>query len=890
MENQIFVVDGSAYIYRAYHAVAPLTNKAGLHTHATLGFVNMIRRLIKDNSPAHLVVAFDSRGPVFRHEMYEAYKANRPSMPEDLAEQIPFIKQFVKAEGILLLEEQGVEADDIIASLVKKFASKECGVTIVSGDKDLLQLVDDTVVMFDPMKNKTMDVAAVEEKYNIQIKQLLDMFALIGDTSDNVPGVPGVGPKTAQKLLGEYDTLDILYEKVESLKKSKMKEKIIANREQAFLSRELIRLKEDVEVPGEISDYLLGEGNSSELEQLFTELDFSRFLKKAAESAVKKIATDGFHSVTTLEQLEELRLCLQDCDQLVVDTETTSVDARTAQLVGISLCTDLKNAWYIPLGHLDDSDALVEGQLQISDVIPVLEPFLTSSDIVKIGHNLKFDWTVLKAQTDIDMWPLADTMVAAHLLEIDRSLKLDDLCLDFGFQLTSFDEVVEKDKRPNAFAYVSMERACHYSCEDVYGALVLWNTFGERLAENELDFLFYDIEMKLVPVLAQMEIRGICVDNTVLAELSLQFSESIDALEKEIYQHVGHEFNINSPKQLGVVLFEELGLPHGRKTKTGFSTDVKVMEKLAASHPVPALILKYRTLAKLKSTYVDKLVLLKAEDSGRVHTSFNQTITATGRLSSSNPNMQNIPIRMEEGNRIRRAFVPKEGMVFLSADYSQIDLRVLAHYSGDDSLTQAFLAGDDIHSRTAAELFNVSPMFVNPDMRRVAKSINFGIVYGMSAYGLSQQLSISRTEAQRFIDKYFHLYAGVKQFMIDIVEKTRIDGYVTTLLGRRRTVVDILATNKNKREFAERMAINTPIQGTAADIIKCAMIRVEGELAKNGLGAQMLLQIHDELVFEVSENEVDKTKEIVCQVMEAAMELDVPLRVNCEVGKNLAKG
>ncbi|CAG35816.1 DNA polymerase I [Desulfotalea psychrophila] len=889
MKNNIYVIDGSAYIYRAYHAVAPLTTREGLHTHAILGFVNMIRRLIKDKVPALMVIAFDSRGPVFRHEMYPKYKANRPMMPEDLQEQIPYIKEFVKASGLLLLEEAGVEADDIIASIAKKFASEECAVTVVSGDKDLLQLVDANVSMFDPMKDKLMDSVAVHEKYNVYPHQLLDTFALMGDSADNIPGVPGVGPKTAEKLINAHGSLEGLYENVSGMKQSKMKEKIIANRDLAFLSRDLISLKMDVEIPSALQDYQLGGEQEAQLNELFTKLEFNRFLKGGEPTKNKKVAGTGFSLVQTSEALAQMAAVLGHASRIVIDTETTSLDARTAGLVGISLCAELDRAWYIPLAHIEATGTPVPGQLPISEVMAVLEPLLTCADILKVGHNLKYDWTVLKMQTGVEIFPLADTMVAAHLLEKGRTLKLDDLCAEIGLELTSFAEVVAEDKRADAFAYVALKEACHYSCEDVYGALSLWQDFGEKLSDKALDGLFYDVEMPIIPVLAKMEIGGVCLDSTVLVELAAQFEEQIGELAATIYQEVGHEFNISSPKQLGVILFEELGLPHGRKTKTGFSTDVKVMEKLASQHPVPALILKYRTIAKLKSTYVDKLLLLKNPETGRIYTSFNQTITATGRLSSSNPNMQNIPIRMEEGNRIRRAFVPEAGKVFLAADYSQIDLRVLAHYSGDDALTRAFAAGQDIHARTAAELFSVSTMLVNPEMRRVAKSINFGIVYGMSAFGLAQQLGIGRKEAQRFIDRYFHLYAGVKQFMIDIVEQTRERGYATTLLGRRRAVPDIDAKNKGMREFAERMAINTPIQGTAADIIKCAMIAVEKKLAAAGLGAKMLLQIHDELVFEVSEAELAETRVVVQEAMESALQLDVPLVANIEVGHSLAK-
>jgi len=717
---------------------------------------------------------------------------------------------------------------------------------------------------------------------------LLKKQLLITDSSDNVPGVPGVGPKTAQKLMAEFDSLEGLYENVDSMKKSKMKEKIIDNKELAFLSRDLIRLKNDVSIPENLDDYQPAGENTEELTELFTTLEFSSFLKDAVSKG-KKIPTNSFKLVQTKADLDSLIDNIKDAKLLVVDTETDSIEPRHAGLVGISLCRDLEKTWYIPVGHLDENDKLLDGQLEHTEVIEALTPTFVHSDILKVGHNLKFDWTVLKKQMSVEIAPLADTMVAAHLLEKGRSLKLDDLCLEEGLQLTSFDTVVDGDKRANAFAYVGLTDACNYSCEDVYGTLVLWQELREQLTTNNLEKLFFETEMKLLPILAEMEIDGIGIDEKVLSNLSVQFEQQIAELEQKIYVEVGHEFNLNSPKQLGVVLFEELELPHGRKTKTGYSTDVKVLEKLAGRHPVPALILEYRTIAKLKSTYVDKLVVLKDSKDGRIHTSFNQTITATGRLSSSNPNMQNIPIRMEEGNKIREAFVPGAGKVFLAADYSQIDLRVLAHYSKDEALTKAFMSGDDIHSRTAAELFNVSPMLINSEMRRVAKSINFGIVYGMSAFGLSQQLSISRKEAQRFIDKYFHLYSGVKSFMHDIVEQARKDGYVTTLLGRKRTVVDIDAKNKTKREFAERMAINTPIQRTASDIIKCAMLEVGGVLREQELSAKMLLQIHDELVFEVAEGEVEEASKIVKEVMENALPIDVPLVVNCEVGVSLAK-
>lgn len=889
MKDEIYLIDGSSYIYRAYHAIAPLTNSKGVATNAVLGFVKMVQKLINENCPKYLAIAFDSRGPVFRHELYKEYKANRPPMPEDLREQLPYIKKFVAASNILMLEEGDVEADDILASIAAKYTCEGYKVVIVSGDKDLLQLVDDNVTMFDPMKNAVMDRAAVEKKYGVRPDQLLDFFALVGDASDNVPGVPGVGPKTAEKLIASHGSLDGLYEQVDTLKQSKMKDKIIGNQEQAYLSKKLIDLKRDVVVPEPAKKFSIQEPNDELLAELYTELEFLSLLKGIDTS--KKIATDGFFAVTTKKALAQLVAELKAADLVVIDAETTSLNARRAKLVGLSLCTSLEAAYYIPLGHLDEKGEKLPDQLDEKYVMEQLLAYLQSEELLKVGHNLKYDYTVLKEHSGIEMkGPLADTLIAAYLTESGgRSLKLDDLCRERQLKLTPFSEVVDGDKREDCFAYVAIDEAVNYSCEDVYGTLVLWQEFREKLELLGVSSLFWDVEMRVLTLLAQMEITGICVDLHVLDALSTEFKQKLDVLEGEIFDHAGHEFNINSPRQMGTVLFEEQGLPHGRKTKTGFSTDVKVLEKLAAKHKLPNLVLQYRTIAKLLSTYVDKLSQLKDPVTGRIHTSFNQAVTATGRLSSSDPNLQNIPIKSEEGGRIRGAFVPGDGLVFLSADYSQIDLRVLAHYSQDQALMEAFRSGADIHARTAAEIFSVSSLLVTSEMRRVAKTINFGIVYGMSSFGLSNQLGISRRDAQRFIDKYFGLYSGVQRFMHDIVMTAREDGFVTTLLGRRRTVADIHAKNRNQREFAERMAINTPIQGTAADIIKLAMIHCDDAIKAKDLQAKMLLQIHDELVFELPEEQLDETKALIKKAMEGALTLDVPLVVNFEVGKSLAK-
>jgi DNA polymerase I len=889
VKDEIYLIDGSAYIYRAYHAIAPLTNSKGVATNAVLGFVKMVQKLINDNCPKYLAIVFDSKGPVFRHEIYKEYKANRPPMPDDLREQLPFIKKFVEATNILQLEQPGVEADDIIASIASKYSEQGCKIVIVSGDKDLLQLVDDSVSMFDPMKNKVMDIKEVQKKYGVRPDQLLDFFSLVGDSADNVPGVPGVGPKTAEKLIVAHGSLDGLYEEVETFKKSKMKDKIIENRDLAYLSKELIDLKKDVVVPDTVKDFSIQVASDEMLADIYTELEFTSLLKTIDTS--KKVETDNFKAITTKEALAEVVAELKNASVVVIDTETTSLVARRAKLVGISLCTSLDSAYYIPVGHLSEEGELLPGQLDGKYVLGELLPSLESEDLLKVGHNLKYDYTVLKECCGVELkGPLGDTLIAAYLTESGgRSLKLDDLCQERGLKMTTFSEVVDGDKREDSFAYVGLDKAVNYSCEDVYGTLVLWQEFEEKLELLGVASLFWDVEMKVLTLLAQMEITGICIDPEVLGALSIEFKEKLARLEKEIFKLAGHEFNINSPRQLGTVLFEEQGLPHGRKTKTGLSTDVKVLEKLAPKHELPNLILQYRTMVKLLSTYVEKLSQLQDSVTGRIHTSFNQAVAATGRLSSSDPNLQNIPIRTEEGSRIRGAFVPADGLVFLSADYSQIDLRVLAHYSQDEALIEAFRSGGDVHARTAAEIFSVSSMLVTSEMRRVAKSINFGIVYGMSSFGLSSQLGISRKDAHRFIDKYFGLYSGVQRFMDDIVMTAREDGFVTTLLGRRRTVADIHAKNRNQREFAERMAINTPIQGTAADIIKLAMIHCDDALKANGLHAKMLLQIHDELVFELPKGELEETKTVIKKAMEGALELDVPLVVNFEVGSSLAK-
>ena len=888
-KQPVYLIDGSAYIYRAYHAITPLSNSKGLPTHAVYGFINILNRVIREKKPQFMAIAFDMKGPVFRHEVYADYKANRPPMPEDLACQLPYIRKVSKAMNILCLEQQGMEADDLIASAAIQLSKNKQPVVIVSGDKDLLQLVDDTIILWEPMADRLMDREAVQAKYNVSPEKLNDLFALIGDSSDNVPGVPGVGPKTADKLINEFSTLDGLYENIGQLSKKKLKEKLITFKDQAFLSKKLIALKKDLVVPDSSEHYRLPEPNQEELHDLYSELEFNRLLKSS--TPIRAMDTSHFHLVNSEELLVNVMSRLDTSSAIIIDTETTSLDALTADLVGISLCVDTTEAWYIPVAHRDDEGARRVGQLPLETVLSSLRPLLENPDIAKTGHNIKYDFQVLKNHGVTLQGPLRDTMVASYLLNPSRrSHKLDDLATEhLNIRLTEFKEVTAKDKRPDAFSYVDLEAAKNYSCEDVAATLQLWDVFAPQLDELHLKKLFEELEMPLVPILVNMEEAGILVNKDLLSTMSTEFTEQLEHLQRSIFDQAGEEFNINSPKQLGDILFEKLHLPHGRKTKTGYSTDVKVLTKLSAYHELPAAVLEHRTLSKLKSTYVDKLATLLNPDTDRVHTSFNQTVTATGRLSSSNPNLQNIPIRSKEGQRIREAFISAPGKALLAADYSQIDLRVLAHYSQDQALLAAFNSGNDVHSQTAAEIFRVHPSLITPEMRRVAKSINFGIVYGMSAFGLAGQLNISRKEAQTFINRYFELYSGVKKFMADVIEQARRNGFVTTLLHRRRMVPDINNKSKTRREFAERTALNTPIQGTAADIIKVATLQADKLLHHADLQAKLLLQIHDELVFEVPLEQIDRTTSLVKDAMENVMDLSVPLVVNIATGTNLAE-
>ena len=884
-KSPLYLVDGSSYLYRAYFAIRqPLTTSTGFPTKVIFGVTNMLLKIIREKQPEFMAIAWDAKGPTFRHDLYEEYKANRPPMPDDLSVQIPYVRRVVEALGLPQLEVEGYEADDIIATLVKGMPRQP--IIIVSGDKDLLQLVSERVTIWDPMKDEIIDEDAIRQRFGIDPPRLLDVMALSGDTSDNIPGVPGVGPKTALKLIKAHGSLEHLVENMSGLPKNKLKERLIANKDRLSLWKTLVALAFDVPVPTDLEYYRVKPPDQSRLRKLFEELEFSKFLKDLVPG--RTISFESYRLVQSEEDLKGLVDNLLAAKRLVIDTETTSEQPMLAELVGISICFNPPEAFYLPVGHKTDRP-----QLSLETVKKVLAPVLSQRAGRIVGQNIKYDLIVLANHGIVLDKTAGDTMIASYLLNpTQHQHNLMEIAKEIlGHKMISFKEVTANQKRVKNFAFVPLELAKDYSCEDAHVTFLVMEELWKRLRQARLWDLFEGVEVPLIQVLVHMEMAGIMVDKEGLSELSKEFRQRLRLLKKEIYALAGEEFNVNSTKQLAKVLFERLKLPQKKRTKkkTGFSTDVEVLSELSSLHPLPGKILEYRNLSKLKSTYVEGLKRVINPQTGRVHSSFNQTVTATGRLSSSDPNLQNIPIRTEEGRRIRRIFIAPKGHFLLSADYSQIDLRVLAHFSQDDALINAFKQGKDIHSLTAAEVFGCPQELVTPEMRRVAKTVNFGIIYGMSMFGLAKELGISRRRAREFIDRYFEKYPGVRAYMDRIVQEARRDGYVTTLLGRRRYIPDIRSRVKNVREFAERTAINTPIQGSAADIIKLAMLRIFKRIKGDYRYAKMLLQVHDELVFEVPEQHVKELASMVKNEMENAAVLAIPLTVSIGWGRNWAE-
>ena len=884
----IYLIDGSAYIYRAYHAIRDLSNSKGQPTNAVFGFTRMLIKLIEDRSPEYAIMFFDAKGPTFRHERYSDYKANRPPMPDDLVPQLPLLKDVTSSFNIPVMEMSGYEADDLIGTMSLKASQAGFEVVMVTGDKDFVQLVTEKATIWDPMKDKTIDLASVRENFGVEPQQMVEVMGLSGDSIDNIPGVPGIGQKTALKLIHNFGSMNGLYEKVETITAKKQKEKLIQFKEQAFLSRELVKICEDAPLAFEPDEYRYQGPDRDKLFELFKILEFRQL--QQSFSPDQKTREKDYQAIMDLGSLEELVNRLGSASEFALDTETTSENPMQAHLVGLSFSVQNDQAYYIPCGHRYLG---APEQLPLDTVLQHLKPVLANPAIKKIGQNIKYDWIVLSRHGVSLAGVGFDTMLASYLINPSkRAHNLDQIAMDFlGHKTISFQEVVGRSKPADGFAGVPVDKAVPYACEDADITLMAKHALAPQLASIELVELFDSVEMPLVEVLVGMEKKGIRVDRDKLRELSKTFEHRLENLETQIYEIAGERFNIKSSQQLGRILFEKLQLPVQKRTrkKTAYSTDVNVLTTLAQQHELPALILEHRTCAKLKSTYSDALAGLIHPETGRIHTSFNQTVAATGRLSSSDPNLQNIPIRTEEGREIRRAFIPEQGWQLLSADYSQVELRILAHYSEDPILIKSFIDDEDIHTRTASEVFQLEPTEVTADLRRQAKAINFGIIYGMSPFGLSRQLEISQKMAKVYIDNYFARYEGVRRFMDQTIAEATETKRTSTLLGRIRLLPDIASKNRNLRQFAERTAINTPIQGTAADLIKIAMINVDERLRRGNFKSAMLLSVHDELLFEVPPDELEPVKSLVKECMEGVWTLQVPLKVNLAVGQNWAE-
>ncbi|WP_067224589.1 DNA polymerase I [Stappia indica] len=983
-DDHLILVDGSTFIFRAYHALPPLTRKSdGLPVGAVSGFCNMLWKLLqegltpeKGDEPTHMAVIFDHSAKTFRNEIYPQYKAQRPEPPEDLIPQFGLIREATRAFSVHCIEQEGFEADDLIATYARAAAAAGARVTIASGDKDLMQLIGPRIGMIDTMKNKIFGEAEVFEKFGVGPDKVIEVQALAGDSVDNVPGVPGIGLKTAALLVNEFGDLESLLAKADTIKQAKRRENLIAFADQARISKQLVTLKEDVPVEHPVETLTVNGLDGARAIAFLKAMEFTTLTRRvgevtglditgvepatlvvrgwhepdgkgrmmeggpgaqpegaavsaapavgsapapaaaaasegglwrpqavaeaAAEQAVaQKVDPSGYETVMDLDRLKAWVAEATELGHVAVDTETTSLDAMQADLVGVSLSTQPGRACYIPLGHVDGEGdllgggGLIPGQIPMSEALAVLKPLLEDPGVLKIAQNLKYDWLVLK-RYGIEVAPFDDTMLLSYALDAGKGGNGMDALSErwLGHTPIPFKEVAGSGKSMITFDKVPLDKASAYAAEDADVTLRLWQVLKPRLAAEHMASVYERLERPMVPVLARMEERGISIDRQMLSRLSGDFAQGMAALESEIHELAGESFNIGSPKQLGDILFGKMGLPGGKKTKTGaWSTSVSVLDDLAAEgHELPSRIVEWRQLSKLKSTYSDALPGFVNPQTGRVHTSYALAATTTGRLSSSEPNLQNIPVRTEAGRKIRKAFVAEKGMKLVSADYSQIELRVLAHMADISQLKQAFSEGLDIHGMTASEMFGVPIEGMDPMVRRRAKAINFGIIYGISAFGLAAQLGIPRGEAAEYISTYFKRFPGIRDYMEETKKFVHANGYVTTIFGRRAHYPEVNTSNPNHRAFYERAAINAPIQGSAADILRRAMVRMEDRLSASRLAARMLLQVHDELIFEVPEAEVEPTIALVRKVMETAAEpavtLSVPLHVDARAADN----
>ncbi|RCX32786.1 DNA polymerase I [Thioalbus denitrificans] len=890
----LVLVDGSSYLYRAFHALPALTNSRGEPTGAVYGVVNMLRRLLADYAPERMAVVFDARGKTFRDELFAEYKANRPPMPDELASQVEPLHAIVRALGLPLLVEPGVEADDVIGTLAARAAAAGQPVVISTGDKDMAQLVNDHVTLVNTMSNTVLDRAGVEEKFGVPPERIIDFLALVGDTSDNIPGVPKVGPKTAVKWLTEYGSLDGIVEHAAEIK-GKAGENLCASLERLPLSRRLATIRVDLELPEDPEALRLGEPDRETLIEWFRRMEFKSWLAELLEADGGGESAGGegteapvYDLVLEESALEAWLARLEAAELFAFDTETTSLAYMEARIVGVSFSVEPGEAAYVPLAHAYPG---APAQLDREAVLERLRPLLEDPGRAKLGHNLKYDMSVL-ANHGIRLRGVAcDTMLESYVLDSAQNRHdMDTLALKYlGRRTIHYEDVAGKGAKQITFDQVPLETAGPYAAEDADVTLQLHRNLWPRLEEvPALVRLFHEVEMPLVPVLSRMERTGVLVDVEMLRSQSHQLARRIHELEEAACAAAGQPFNLGSPKQIQEILFGKLGLPVLAKTPKGQpSTAESVLQDLALDFPLPRLILEHRGLSKLRSTYTDRLPEQVNPVTGRVHTSYHQAVAATGRLSSSDPNLQNIPVRTEEGRRIRQAFVAPPGCRLLAADYSQIELRIMAHLSRDPGLLDAFGQGLDVHQATAAEIFGTPLDQVTGEQRRSAKAINFGLIYGMSAFGLARQLGIDRAAAQTYMDQYFARYPGVLEFMERTRAAAREQGFVETLSGRRLYVPDVNSRNLQRRKAAERTAINAPMQGTAADIIKRAMIRCDAWLQENpGVDARMIMQVHDELVFEVGEGDIDAVGEAVRECMTGAAELEVPLLVEIGIGAN----
>jgi DNA polymerase-1 len=894
----LLLFDGNALVHRAFHAIPPLTvSKTGEMVNAVQGFASTLLKVLNEIKPTHWAIAFDRPAPTFRHKKFEDYKAQRPKAPEELVSQIKRVHELVDAFNIPAFEIDGYEADDVLGTLSCQAGQQNVDTLIVTGDNDMLQVVSPSTKVMSPRRSFSdtviYDEAGVEQKYGISPTQLSDFKSLTGDPSDNIPGIPGIGEKTAVKLLRQFDNLEGIYTHIDEITPEKLQASLHDHKDQVLRNKELATIVTDVPITLDLGACQVSAYDRHRVVELFRELGFVQLLSRLPEEIEgtptvapgKPISEKDYHIIDTDQALDKLISRLLAAKEFTVDLETSTKEVMAAELVGISLSSLPGEAHYIPVGHRGLSQI---SQLPLSQVIARLKPVLEDPKIPKIAQNGKFDMTVL-AEYGIKLENLTfDTMIAAYLLG-EKPIGLKALAFNkLGVEMTPITDLIGKGAKQLSMAMAPIEQAADYACADADITLRLKSLLDPELRKEGLWQLFSEVEMPLVPVLVAMERNGVAIDVELLRDMSHSLGKEMLRLEAEVYNSLGYRFNINSSQQLSRILYEELRLPKPRKTKSGYSTEASALEELKGTHPIIELVLQYRQLAKLKSTYTDAFPALVNPKTGRLHTSFNQAGTTTGRLSSSEPNMQNIPIRSELGGKIRQAIIAQPGWYLLSADYSQIDLRVLAHISQDPELIATFLRDEDVHTATAALVFNVPPDKVTPEMRRVAKTVNFGVIYGMSDYGLEQATTFSREEAAQFISAYFEKYPRVKEYIEATKSQAREQGYVQTVMGRRRYIPEINSPNRQVREAAERMAINMPVQGTSADIIKIAMVNLHREMEKRNLQTEMTLQVHDELLFEVPPEETDLMKELVAEIMPQALKLNVPLKIDIKLGKNWA--